>query len=183
MPNIDLGKVQERTGAIAYDVEPGGYVAVITDYDEQADRMFVKFSLDIAEGPHKGIYARSQYPLSDVVSWKSEAAQGMAKHKLHVLADSNPGFDSATAFLTDDWKQFVNKVVGIVVRERLFTKSNGEDGHGVEVAEMVTPDAIRAGDFVVPGPRDARTNKGGAAPNPPSAPAAAQAEPMKMPWE
>lgn len=180
MPRVDLNSVRENAGG-SYDVEPGGYVAVVTDFDEQGGRSFVKLLFDIAEGPSKGIYAKSQYPLSDVLSWKSEAALGMAKHRLHMFADSNPNFDSATAFLNDDWRAFVGKVVGIVVRERIYTKKDGSDGHGVEIAQMTTPEAIRSGDYVVPGPRDTRANSGGAAaPNPP-AQAAAPAE--RMPWD
>ena len=182
MPRVDLNSVRENAGGGSYDVEPGGYVAVVTDFDEQKERKFVKFSFDIAEGPSKGIYAKSQYPLGDVLSWKSDAALSMAKHRLHMFADSNPNFDSATAFLNDDWQAFVGKVVGIVVRERIYTKKDGSDGHGVEIAQMTTPDAIRSGDYVVPGPRDARTSRGGAtAPNPPTQAQAAPVE--RMPWD
>ena len=184
MPRIDLTNIEEATGIGGFDVEPGGYVAVVTDFDEHQDRQYVRFSFDIAEGPSKGTYAKSQYPIGDVMSWKSDGALGMTKHKLHVFADSNPGFDPNAAFQTDDWRQFVGRAVGIVVRERLYTKKDGSDGHGVEVASLTTPDAIRAGDFVVPGPRDARTGAGAAsaaAPNPPSAAAAAPIG--KMPWE
>lgn len=183
MPKIDLTNIQENSGGGSYDVEPGGYVAVVTDFDEHADRQYVRFSFDIAEGPSKGIYAKSQYPIGDVMSWKSDGALGMTKHKLHMFADSNPNFDSNTAFQSDAWGQFVGKVVGIVVRERLYTKRDGSDGKGVEVASLTTPAAIRSGDFVVPGPRDARANasSGTAVPNPPAA--AATSDRPKMPWE
>ena len=183
MPKIDLTNIQESTGGGSFNVEPGGYVAVVIDFDEQQDRKFVRFSFDIAEGPSKGIYAKSQWPISDVMSWKSKDALGMTKHKLHVFADSNIGFDSNAAFQTDDWAAFVNRLVGIVVRERIYTKKDGSEGRGVEIASLVTPDAIRSGDFVVPGPRDARANggAGAAAPNPPAQVAAATVE--KMPWD
>ena len=182
MPRIDLTNIKESAGGGAFDVEPGGYVAVVIDYDEQQERKYVKFSFDIAEGPSRGIYAKSQWPIGDVMSWKSENALGMTKHKLHVFADSNPGFDTNAAFQTDDWGAFVNRLVGIVVRERIYTKKDGSEGRGVEIAQLVTPDAIRSGDFVVPGPRDARASRGTtAAPNPPAQVAAAPAE--RMPWD
>jgi hypothetical protein len=103
----------------------------------------------VADGPHKGNYAQSQYPPSDVLSWK-DAAQGMLKHKLHRLADWNDGFQPTVAFDNDRWQQFEGKRFGAVVRRRLYTagpnsKNPGADRTAIEVAAWLAPDEYKGG--------------------------------------
>ena len=144
MPKVNLNDVQESTGGFA-DIEPGAYVLVITKMEPVTDKEFVRIFWDVAEGPSKGAYAQSQYPPSDVMSWK-ESALGFTKHKLHVIADSNAATQEAVeqAFQMDDWNRFVGKRFGAVVRRRLYTagpnsKTPGADKTSVEVAAWMTP--------------------------------------------
>ena len=144
MPKVNLNDVQESTGGFA-DIEPGAYVLVITKMEPVPDKEFVRIFWDVAEGPSKGAYAQSQYPPSDVMSWK-ESALGFTKHKLHVIADSNSATQEAVeqAFQMDDWNRFVGKRFGAVVRRRLYTagpnsKTPGADKTSVEVAAWMTP--------------------------------------------
>lgn len=179
MPRIDLSKVQETSGTGGYNLEPGGYVMVVTDFVAPKGTTYVQLMLDVAEGPQKGFYKGKQRPLSLFLNW-SDSAIGRCKHYLHSFADCNAGFDSSQAFYADDWQQFVGRVVGCVVRMEMHTYQ-GKDYENSEVADTVTVDAIRSGDFTVPGPRDRRERRdGAAAPNPPTAtPAGGE----KMPWD
>ena len=177
MPSIDLTNVQEATGA--FDIEPGGYVMVITGVDPQPNDQRCFLKLDVAEGPQAGFYKGSQYPISEMLSWKPKAL-GFLKHKLHVIADSNTGFDPVAAFQSDQWQAFVGKHVGAIVRKQLYTWE-GQDRERAEVAEIVTPDEVRSGSFRVPAPRD-RRDRSAAAPAP-SVPAAPTAPATSFPWE
>lgn len=171
MPNIDLSNVQEsRGGSGSYTLEPGAYVMTIIDYEIQNARQYVRLRFDVAEGPRKGTYANAQWPISDVMSWK-DAAKPMLKQKLRVLTESNPGWDAYDAFTNDRWGEFLGKVVGAVVRTRLYTKKDGTDGEGCEIYQLCTIEQVASGDFVVPGPKDDRKGgqQGDAAPNPPTA--------------
>jgi hypothetical protein len=150
MPKMNWSAIEESTGGFA-DIEPGAYTLVVTKVEPHERQQYVRLCWDVAEGERKGAYAQSQYPPSDVLSWK-DAALGMLKHKLHVLADHNPGFQSSVAFDNDDWQAFVGKRFGAVVRRRLYTagpnsKSPGADRHQMEIAAYLSPDDLAANKF------------------------------------
>ena len=145
-----LRGVKESAGGFN-DIEPGAYELVITGFKSFESNEFVSFQWDVADGPHKGAYAQSQYPPSDVMSWK-ETALGMLKHKLHVLADCNQGFQPTVAFENDRWQEFVGKRFYAVVRRRLYTagpnsKTPGADKTAVEVARWLKPEEYRDGSW------------------------------------
>ena len=150
MPKLPWNTIQESTGTFS-DIEPGGYTLVITKAEPHESQQYVRFYWDVADGASKGAYAQSQWPPSDIMSWK-DSVQGILKHKLHVLADSNPGFQPTVAFDNDDWQAFVGKKFGAVVRKRLYTagpnsKNPGADKETVEVAGWFTPEQIAAHDY------------------------------------
>lgn len=182
MPKIDLADVQEMSGSGSYNLEPGGYVMVVTDFSAPAGKTYCQLMLDVAEGPQTGFYKNSQRPISLFLNW-GEKQLGFLKHHLHMFAESNVGFDSNAAFQSDQWQQFVGRAIGCVVRMEMHTYQ-GKDYENSEVASTVTADAIRSGDFVVPAPRDNREKSAAApsAPNAPMAPAAPDTR-EKMPWE
>lgn len=143
-------EISESTGGFA-DIEPGAYVLQVIGYEPHERDEYVRLQWDVADGPHKGTYDKSQYPPSDVLSWK-ESAYGMLKHKLHVLADSNPGFQPTVAFEADDWQQFVGKRFYAVVRRRLYTagpksKNPGADRTAIEIARWLKPEEYESGDW------------------------------------
>lgn len=147
MPNIDLSNVFENTGTFA-DIKPGAYTLVITKVEPHPEDEFVRLYWDVAEGPCKGAYAQSQYPPSDILSWKQNAL-GFTKHKLHVIADSNGATQQQVeqAFQMDDWKRFVGKKFGAIVRRRIYTagpnsKTPGADKYAIEVSAWLTPAEI-----------------------------------------
>lgn len=170
MPKLNTlwNNIQESTGTFA-DIEPGGYVLVITKVEPKEQQQYVRFYWDVAEGPSKGAYAQSQWPPSDIISWK-DSVLGILKHKMHVLADSNPNFQPTVAFDNDNWQEFVGKRFGAVVRKRLYTagpnsKTPGADKETVEVAGWFTPEQIAAHEYsdALLKPRDQREQGGGSA--------------------
>lgn len=147
MPNIDLSNVFENTGTFA-DIKPGAYTLVITKVEPHPEDEFVRLYWDVAEGTCKGAYAQSQYPPYEVLSWK-QGALGYTKHKLHVIADSNGATQQQVeqAFQMDDWKRFVGKKFGAIVRRRIYTagknsKTPGADKYAIEVSAWLTPAEI-----------------------------------------
>ncbi len=143
-------EIEESTGGFS-DIEPGAYVLTVTGMDPHEPQEYVRLYWDVADGPHKGAYSQSQYPPSDVLSWK-ESAYGMLKHKLHALAEANTGFQPTVAFESDDWNQFRGKRFYAVVRRRLYTagpnsKTPGADRTAIEIARWLKPDEYESGSW------------------------------------
>lgn len=157
MPYVNLSNVTESDGARSFDIEPGAYVLFVTRVEVPEGRDYAFFEWDVAEGPDAMHYANANFQPRDVVSW-SERALPMLKHKLHVLADSNPGFDAEGAFYRDQWEQFSGKQFGAVIRKRLYTY-NGQDREAVEVGRWITPADVEAGRWQPMAPRDQRNAK------------------------
>lgn len=149
--HMKWSEIDEMDGAGFSDIEPGLYELVITGCTPNNKEEYFEITWDVASGERKGNYASSQYPPSTRIYWR-EKALGFLKHRLHVLADWNPGFKSTVAFETDDWDQFVGKHFGAVVRRRLYTagpNSNnpGADRQQMEIAQWLNPDDFKAGSF------------------------------------
>ena len=163
MPNLmrELAGVQESAGGFA-DIEPGAYKLVITKAEPVESKQYVRLYWDVADGPSKGAYAKSQWPPSDVLSWK-DSALGMLKHKLHVLAQCNPrtlnavtdkdgNFLTLQEFTDDNWAAFRGKYLAAVVRRRLYTagpnsKTPGKDKTAIEIAAWLSPEEFKSGDW------------------------------------
>lgn len=168
MPKLDtLWKdIEESAGGGFSDIEPGAYVLTITgcnaDRFEEAlkraggrlsdvsdgDKYF-EITWDVAEGPRKGAYAKSQYPPSARIYF-TKRSEGFLKHRLHMLADWNEGFQPTVAFDNDQWQQFVGKRFGAIVRRRLYTagpnsKTPGADRHSMDIAAWTSPEEHRSG--------------------------------------
>ena len=166
MPRINFASVTESTGERA-TLEPGGYVCRITGVKTVPGKDYVFLEWDVAEGPMAGIFADSNFPPRDVMSWK-ESAQGMTKHKLKVLAEANPTklhvlvdpttkeFATVAEFDSDSWDSFVGCTFGAVIRKRLYTDKNGNDREAVEVGAFKSPQDIRDGNWKPMPPRDQR---------------------------
>ena len=155
-----LAKTKESTGGGFAELEPGAYKLVITKVEPHEDGQYVRVYWDVAEGEHKGIYASSQYPPTDVWSWK-DSALNMLKGKLHRVYECNPqrlhqmldaegNFASVEEFENDDYRAFVGCRFGAVVRRRLYTagpnsKNPGADRTAIEIAAYLKPDEFRDG--------------------------------------
>jgi len=149
--DIKWSDIEEMSGAGFSDIEPGLYELVITDCEAHEKDEYFQISWDVASGEFKGNYGNSQYPPTTRIYWK-EKAVGFLKHRLHVLADWNPGFKSTVAFETDKWDEFKGKKFGAVVRRRLYTagpNSNnpGADRISMEIAQWLSPEDFKAKNF------------------------------------
>ena len=184
MPKLQKrwSEIEESTGGFT-DIQPGAYALTITKAEPHEAQEYVRLYWDVAEGPAKGAYAKSNFPPSDILSWK-DSALGMLKHKLHALADSNPGFQPTVAFESDNWGEFVGKRLYAVVRRRLYTagpnsKNPGADRTQMEIARWLKPEEYQKGDWPesLLADRDQRERDAApqqqAAPTPPSMNAAA----------
>lgn len=161
-----LRGVKESTGGFS-DIEPGAYKLVITKAEPHPKEQYVKVFWDVAEGPSKGAYAQSQYPPSDVMSWK-DSALGMLKMKQHRLCQCNPQrlhavndgdgeFVGMLEFAKDvdeggSFAFLVGCRFGAVVRRRIYTagpmsKEPGADRVQMEIATYLTPQEFRDGDW------------------------------------
>lgn len=154
-----LAGIKESAGGGFEELEPGAYKLVITRAEPMHDREYVRIYWDVADGEHKGMYAKSQYPPSDVLSWK-DSALSMLKHKQHCLCDCNP---SRLTAVNNDGGEFVacrefaehadgkgnfaflvGLRFGAVVRRKLYTagpnsKTPGADRTGIEIARYLSP--------------------------------------------
>ena len=153
--------INESAGGFS-DIEPGAYILTITKVEPHDGQEYARIYWDVAEGPRKGAYAQSQYPPSDVMSWK-ETALGMLKGKLHRIYQCNPQRlhatnDSEGKFLMVDefdagnFNALVGCRFGAVVRRRLYTagpnsKTPGADRVQMEVARYLTPEEFQSGDW------------------------------------
>lgn len=156
MPKVDFSKVEESSGSGFQQLPEGAYILRIERIEPHEDRQYIFVEWDVADGEWKGWAGGSNFPPHDVVSWKNGSALSMAKHKLHILSDDNPGFDAERAFQDDDWRAFEGKVFGAVIRRRLYTKKDGTDGEGIEIGTWKHVGDIRRGDWKPMRPRDSR---------------------------
>lgn len=157
-----LQGVSESTGGGFSDIEPGAYKLVITGVKADKQNEYVRILWDVAEGPSKGAYAQSQYPPSDVLSWKSTAL-AMLKGKLHRIylcnqqrlhqtLDEEGKFLTIDEFENEDFNALVGCRFGAVVRRRLYTagpnsKTPGADKTTVEIARYLSPDEFKDKDW------------------------------------
>lgn len=130
-------------------VVPGGYVAQITNVEDDASKEYLKIYFDIAEGPLKGVYKEQFEKFGNwggrfFRSYK-ESALGFFKGFISSVEKSNPGY-----MFDDDERTLVGKYIGIVLGAEEYLKQNGNIGKRVYVAKTTTPDEIRLGKFNVP---------------------------------
>lgn len=131
---------------------PGGYVIRIESVEDVEDREYIKMEYEIAEGEFKdyaaGVMERAGFnPLKFVRSYKDSAA-GMFKGFLTALESENPGF-----VWNWDAKSVANlrgKVLGAILREEEYAKTNGEIGTRFSVFRIIPVADVRSGNFRVP---------------------------------
>lgn len=177
MPNINWDDVTESSGGGASVLPSGAYKCVITSAEfvktkKGAAALLVLW--DVADGEHKGHFSDSffdnkPFRHNDYLMLEGKAL-GVTKHKLHVLADANPGFKPTVAIGQDQAQPFVGKTCYLLLQERKYTY-NGRDQSEVNVVRWLSPDAYSDGDYKVPETLDEREAQAApAAVHAPSAP-------------
>lgn len=144
-------------------LEPGGYVAVITNVEDVPEKEYLRITYDIAEGDHKGhfddVWGRNNAWAHQFIRSYKEKAEGMFKAFLNRLEESNKhtkGFTVATWQVNSNEKSFIGLEIGLVLQKRLYTNEKGEDKESIEVRNVVAAQDIRNGDYKLPDPRDER---------------------------
>lgn len=167
MPHINWGEVKESRGGTVSVLPSGAYECRITKAEfvtTKRGEPALMVVWDVAAGEHAGHFSDSFFDGKDFrhndYLMLSGKGLGMAKHKLHALADSNPGFKPTSAIEADQPQPFVGKTCYLLVQERKYTY-NGRDQSEVNVVDWLSPDEFRSGGFKVPDTIDERTPDAG----------------------
>ena len=134
----------------------GGYICHITHvedvpYDETTKKGdYLKIEFDIVHGEFKRYYLDSslrnggQWWGNFIRSYK-ESAQGMFKHFINCIEESNAGYKW-------DWQErrLESKLLGLVLGEEEYRKNDGSVGTKLVVKDIKTVQQIKDGDYKVP---------------------------------
>lgn len=147
--------VQASSGEFARPTA-GGYICKIIDVEDvplnkntgKGDYLHIEY--DIADGDFEGYYKEQNdrwggnWNASFIRSYK-EKAQGMFKHFINCVEQSNNGF-------VWDWneKSLVGKFVGLVLGEEEYENKKGEIKTKLVVKGVKTPFEIKEGNFKIP---------------------------------
>ena len=136
---------------VAVRTEGESYGQVI-NYPEE--KLYIKLIYDIAEGEFAGYYSDDYWsdPEHDFghqiyLSWKN---MGAFKGNVHLIEDSNPGFDFMAAFNADQYGLMIGKQLGIVLGEEEYIANDGSVKTKFGFPRIKSVDAIREGKFKVP---------------------------------
>ena len=128
---------------------PGGYVCRITKVEDNQDKSYLYIEFDIAEGEFmnygQSCLERNGFTPLRMYRSYTEKAAGMFKGFIQdVEASNSPHYHW-------DWKEhsLVGRVIGVVLGEEEYRKTNGEVGTRFNVRTK-TSAAIRDGKFKVP---------------------------------
>ena len=163
MPHINWNDVEEkRVGGGIQTLPSGAYKCAITRAEyvtTKRGESALMVVWDVADGEYKGHFSDKffdgkDFRHNDYLMLEGKGL-GIAKHKLHVLADANPGFKPTAAIDADQSQPFVGKTCYLLLQERKYTY-NGRDQSEVNVVDWLSPDEFRAGDYKVPDTIDER---------------------------
>jgi hypothetical protein len=147
MKKIDWNNVQE-----AKDFErvpPMGYICEITAVEDVPEKEYLRIEYDIAHGDFRGyyrqLYASKNFWGGNFIRSYKETAQSFFKSFLTAVKESNPGY-----IFNDDERSLRGKKIGLVLAEEEYTKSTGDIGTRLYVAETRSIAKIIAGDYKIP---------------------------------
>lgn len=146
MINVNWNDVQDE---MEFPV-PGGYAAKIIKVEDNIDKEYLMISWDFADGKFKGsnqqcFEANGYYPYRSVWSYKTKAL-GFFKRRKKAVEETNKGF-----IFQNDPQSLVGKFMGVILGEEEYwsTKDNKKKTR-LYVADIVSGQKIRSGDFLVP---------------------------------
>ncbi|MCD8354176.1 MAG: hypothetical protein LUC47_07700 [Clostridiales bacterium] len=149
MIDVNWDEIQENDGTFA-NPEPGGYIAVISDYEDNEEKQYLKVFWDFAEGEFKGYNAetfdRAEFwPTQLFRSYKPKALPFFKSFKASLEA-SNRGY----RFDSRNLDAMVGKQFGVVLGEEQYRSNSGETKNRLYVAQTRSVQAIREKDYKVP---------------------------------
>ena len=129
---------------------PGGYIARITNVEDNEAKEYLKIEYDFAEGKFKGHYAelykaKGFWGGSFIRSYKEKALPFFKSFKT-CLETSNRGY----FFEEDRLDDMCGKLIGIVLGEEEYRKNDGTVGNRLYVSQVRAAKAIQDGDFKIP---------------------------------
>ncbi len=147
MKNIDWTSVEAVESF--KKIEAGGYVCGITAVEDHEDKEYLKLEFDIIEGDLKGyyrdLYDRKGFWGGSFIRSYKESARGFFKKFLNAVEASNPNYR-----FDNNEKKLRGKTIGLVLGYEEYVGNNGEVKERTYVADILSLDDIRAGNFVVP---------------------------------
>lgn len=151
MKNINLDAVQE---AQEFDrLGPGGYVCGIVRAEDVPEKEYLRIEFDVADGPFKNYFrslrdrlALDKWPAAGTLyrSYK-ESALPFFKQFVTCVQVSNAGYT-----FKNDEATLSRKLIGVVMGEEEYEKSDGTVGVRLKASTVRSAKAIREGDFKVP---------------------------------
>lgn len=133
--------------------EAGGYVCRITDVEDNPDKEYLKIEYDFAEGEFKDYFRdlndkKGFWGGSFIKSYKKKAWP-FFKGFCTAVTESNKGFIFDGDEHADE-RTLKNKLIGLVIGEEDYIKGDGSLGSRLYVAQTLSVDRIRKGDYKVP---------------------------------
>lgn len=117
-----------------FNLKPGRYVCEISKIQENIEKQYVALVFDIAEGKHKGYFARDPwYRHCIYLSYKTEWQIKKTKQFIDVINASNPAFNGHDAFCDDKTYLFIGKKLVIDLTQQYI------DGDG-----FINPNQVSA---------------------------------------
>lgn len=147
MKAIDLSRVE--SAEVRRQLPAGGYVCGITRVEDVPAREYLLVEFDIAEGEHKNHYRQQQEQRGfwGGKLYKSYKEKALPFFKAFVTAveRSNAGY-----VWDNDEQSLKRKLVGLVLAEEEYRKTDGRVGVRLYAAQVTDADRIRCGDYTVP---------------------------------
>jgi len=152
MIDVNWDEIEERTGDYNNPV-PGGYIGKILDVSDDEEKQYLELYWDFAEG---ALQDSSRQTFDRAGWWPGYSrmfrsykpkALGFFKAFKTAVEVSNRGYQ----FSTRDVSALRGKLLGVVLAEEEYRASSGDIRTRLYVAQVRSVDAIRKGDFKVPG--------------------------------
>ena len=148
MRKVDWNNVQEQGDFTP--IAPGGYIAAITEVEDNEAKEYLMICWDFVEQPYRG---RNTQTYKDLGYWPmrfprsyKEASLGYFKAFKSALEKSNPGY----TFREDNLQDMRRKYIGVVIGMEEYIAKDGTVKTRPTVRQTRSVDAIRSGDFKVP---------------------------------
>jgi hypothetical protein len=147
MKNINWNEVEEAQEFKRLGV--GGYICKITSATDEVEKEYLKLEYDVADGEFKNYYKelfdKKQFWGGKFIRSYKEKALPFFKGFITSVEKSNNGFK-----FDNDESKLIGKLVGLVIGEEEYRKSDGTVGTRLYVDKITSVDGIKKGEFLVP---------------------------------